>query len=82
MAEQELELRHSCSRVYSVFLFLFFLGVVVVVLLFRAAPVAYGSSEARGPVGATAVGLSHNQSNSGSKQHLQPTPQLKVTLHP
>ena len=35
-----------------VFLFSFF--------LFRAAPVAYGSHQARGPIGATAAGLRHS----------------------
>ena len=30
----------------------------------------------RGPIGATAAGLCHSQSNSGSKQHLWATPQL------
>ena len=34
--------------------------VVVVVLLFRAAPEAYGGSQARGLVGATALGLCHS----------------------
>ena len=35
-------------------------------LFFRAAPVAYGSSQARGPIRATAVSLHHSHSNSGS----------------
>ena len=30
------------------------------VLLFRAAPVAYGGSQARGPIGATAAGIYHS----------------------
>ena len=34
--------------------------VFVFVLLFRAAPVAYGSSQARGQIGAVAVGLHHS----------------------
>ena len=33
-------------------------------LLFRAAPMAYGSSQARGPIGAAAAGLHHSHSNS------------------
>ena len=43
--------------------------------LFRAAPVAYGGSQARGPVRATAVGLHHSHSHShvGSELHLRPT---------
>ena len=37
--------------------------------LFRAAPVAYGGSQARGPVGAAAAGLHHSHSNAGSLTH-------------
>ena len=35
--------------------------------LFRAAPAAYGGSQARGRIGAVAAGLHHSQSNTGSK---------------
>ena len=42
----------------------------------------YGSSQARGQIRATAVGLHHSQSNSGSKLCLQPTPQLMATPDP
>ena len=42
---------------------------------FRAVPVAYGSSWARGQIGATAADLHHNHSNSRSELHLQPTPE-------
>ena len=35
--------------------------------LFRAAPAAYESSQARGRIGAAAFGLCHSHSNSGSK---------------
>ena len=43
---------------------------------FKAAPVATGSSQARGQIGATAAGLLHRHSNARSEPHLQPTPQL------
>ena len=43
---------------------LFFFG------LFKAALVAYGDFQARGPVRATAAGLRHSHSNVGSKPHL------------
>ena len=43
---------------------------------FRAAPAAYGSSQARGPVGATAASLHHSYNNARSELHLPPTPQL------
>ena len=51
-------------------------------LLFRAAHVAYGGSQTRGPIGATATGLCQNHSNVGSEPHLQPTPQLMATPDP
>ena len=37
---------------------------------------AYGGSQARGPIEAVAAGLHHGHSNAGSEPHLQPTPQL------
>ena len=51
-------------------------------LLFRATPVAYGSSQTGGPVRAVATGLCYSHSNAGSKPHLQPTPQLMATPDP
>ena len=48
----------------------------------RAAPMAYGGSQARGPTGAVAAGLCHNHSNSGSEPRLRPTPQLMATPNP
>ena len=50
--------------------------------LYRAAPVAYGGSQARGQIGAVAASLRHNHSNTGSKLCLRPTPQLMTTLDP
>ena len=47
-----------------------------------AAPGAYGSSQARGRIGATAAGLCHSYSNMISKPHLRPTPQLTAMLDP
>ena len=57
------------------FLFLFF-------LLFRAAPTAHGSSQARGPIGAVATSLRHSHSNMGSEPRLQTTPELTVVPDP
>ena len=45
-------------------------------------PTAYGSSLARGRIGATAASLHHSHSNTGSEPCLQPTPQLTATLDP
>ena len=46
-----------------VFFFFFFLP-------FRATPVAYESSQAKGQIEATAAGLYHSHSNTGSEPHL------------
>ena len=52
-------------------------------LLFRVTPIAYGSSQARGKMRATAVGLHHRHINLGSEPRLQPTPpQLMATPDP
>ena len=50
--------------------------------LFRASPEACGSSPARGWVTAAAAGLRHGHSNTRSKPHPQPPPQLTATLDP
>ena len=62
----------------------FFLCVCVCVsmCLFRAAPAAYGGSQARGRIGAVAAGLHHGHSSTRSKPCLQPTPQLTAMLDP
>ena len=49
---------------------------------FRAAHMAYGSSQARGQIGAIAAGLRQSHSNAGSEPCLQPTLQLTATLDP
>ena len=46
---------------------------LLLLLLFRATPVAYGSSQARGWIRAAAVSYSHSHNNTASKLHLQPT---------
>ena len=48
--------------------------------LFRAKPTAYGSSQARGQIGAAAAGLHHSHSNAGSEPPLQTIPQLDKTM--
>ena len=50
--------------------------------LFRAAPIAYGSSQAKGPIRARAAHQSHSHSNTGCKPHLQPTTQLMASADP
>ena len=48
----------------------------------RAAPVAYGGSQARSRIGTVVAGLRQSHSNAGSDQCLQPTPQLISTPDP
>ena len=47
---------------------------------FRATPEVYGSSQAKGPIGAAAAGLNHSHSNVSSELRLQSTPQLTTML--
>ena len=39
-------------------------------VFFRAAPIAYGGSQGRGPIGAIAANLHQGHSNTGSEPHL------------
>ena len=48
----------------------------------RAAPSAYGGSQARGRIGALAAGLHQSHSNTGSEPRLWPAPQLMATPDP
>ena len=57
-----------------------FLLLLLFLFLFRAAPVAYGGSQARGLIGATAA--SHSHSNTRLEPCLWPTPQLTATPDP
>ena len=58
----------------------FFLFVCLFVFcLFSAACAAYGGSQARGLIGAVAVGLRQGHSNARSKPSPQPTLQLSAT---
>ena len=59
--------------------------VIIIIIIFaflRAAPTVYGSSQARGQIGATATRLEHSHSNAGSEPCLWPTPQLMVMPDP
>ena len=50
--------------------------------LYRATLVASGGFQARGRIGATAAGLHHGHSNSGSEPCVRPIPQLRATPDP
>ena len=65
----------SINITVSVLSLLFF----VCFCLFRAAPEAYGSCQARGQIWAIAAGLCHSHSHARSELHLLPTPQLTAT---
>ena len=63
------------------------LCLFVLSFFFRAAPVAYEGSQARGPIGAVAASLHHSDRNAShrnarSELHLQPTPEFTATLDP
>ena len=49
---------------------------------FRAAPAAYGGSQARGLIGAVAASLRQSHSNARFELNLRPTPQLTATPDP
>ena len=58
------------------------LFIYLFIVFSRAAPAAYGGSQARGLTGAVATGLHQSHSNAGSEPHLRSTPQLVATLDP
>ena len=62
------------------FIYLFF--IFFVFCLFRATPVAYRGSQARGLIGAIASGLRQSHSKVGSKPRLRPTPQFTAMPDP
>ena len=74
--------------VFSFFLFCFVLWVFFCFLFFVffaiswAAPMTYGSSQARGLIGAVAADLRQSHRNKGSEPRLQPTPQLTAMPDP
>ena len=77
----------NCPVLPILFIYLFlifflppFLSLSFLLSAFRVIPMAYGSSQARGRIGATAVGLCH--SNMRFQLCLWPTPQLTATLDP
>ena len=67
------------AKIVFVFFFFFFFGLFA---FSRAAPTAYGGSQARGLIRAVAASLRQSHSNAGSKPRLQPIPQITATLDP
>ena len=72
----------SIHTVFCFVLFCLFFCLFVFLPFSWAAPAAYGSSQARGPIGAAATGLRQRHSSAGSEPRLQPTSQLTKMLDP
>ena len=65
---------HICVLNYLIYLFIYLFAFS------RAAPAAYGGSQAMGLIRTVTSGLCHSHSNAGSEQQcLQPTAQLTAT---
>ena len=65
--------------------YLYFIFIYLFICLFafsRAAPEAYGGSQARDLIGAIAASRHHSHSNTRSEPRLRPTPQLTATSDP
>ena len=69
----------NLSKMFSTIFFFFFFFFF---FLFRASSAAYGSSQARSQIGATAAGLHHNHCNIRFKPQLQSALQLEAMLDP
>ena len=72
-------------RIYDYFFSFFLFFLLFFLCLFaisRAAPKAYGGSQARGRIRAVVAILHQSHSNAGSEPHLQPTEQLMATPDP
>ena len=59
---------------FLIFFSFFLFSFSFIFLHFRAAPAAYGGSQAVGQIKAIAAGLYHSHSNIRSKPSLRPTP--------
>ena len=69
-------LRLTLHELFFIYLFIYLFCLFA---FSRAAPAAYGGSQARGLIRAIAIGLHQSHSNSGSELRLPPTPQLSAT---
>ena len=73
----------NISEQFTGHLSLFFIYFLFFIFCpFRAAPIAYRGSQARGPIGAAAAGLHYSHSNARSGVHLRPMVLLAATLDP
>ena len=67
---------------HVLFICLFVCLFVYLFSLFRATPMAYGGSQARGRIRAVAAGHSHSHHNARSESRLRPAPQCSATSDP
>ena len=56
--------------------------IIIIINLFRASPMAYEGSQARGRIGAAVARLHHSHSIGGPELCLPPTPQLTAMPDP
>ena len=56
--------------------------IITIIFVFRTTPAAYGSSQAKGQIGAIAAGLYCSHSNARSEPCLGTTPQLTAMPDP
>ena len=78
-----METPESFKYVYvCIYIYIFFFPLYLSLSLFKATPMAYGGSQARGPMGAIATSLRQSHSNWESEPSLQPIPQLTSTPDP
>ena len=75
---------NQSSRSWPVYMYLYIICKFFLCLFAftRAAPTAYGGSQARGLIEAVATDLRQSHSNTGSEPCLQPMPQLTATPDP
>ena len=67
---------------YKLLFYVYYYHIFCLFAFSRAAPVAYGGSQARGLIRAVATGLRQSHSNVGSELRLQPTLQLTAMPDP
>ena len=73
---------HWINKTTILFFFNLFFNFLGLFAISWATPETYGGSQARGRIGTVATSLCQSHSNTESKPHLQPTPQLMATPDP
>ena len=73
---------HIVITLYAIISLFIYLFIYLFFVFSRAAPMAYGGSQARGRIGAVVISLHQSHSNTGSEPSLQHTPQLTALLDP